>query len=53
LDTTDAISINGSDSEVAVFTPVSGPGVLDEVVFDAPFGSVADSGNSMIKLGTA
>jgi hypothetical protein len=38
-----------SDSDITVFTPVGSPGVLDEVVFDAVFDSIADGENSVVK----
>jgi len=54
LDTTDAWTIAGDgDSDVAHFSPGTGPGVSHDVVIFATLRSIADCGNSMIEFGAA
>ena len=54
LDTADtgAITVVGN-LDVSVVTPGGVPGVLDEVVVLAVLGSVSDSKDTMVKLGSA
>jgi hypothetical protein len=53
LDTADTNSVNGSDLDVSSISPRGTPGVSDEVVLLSTLGSVSDSGNGVIELGSA
>ena len=53
MDTADTEAVNGSDLDVALISPGSSPGVSNEVVFLAVLGSVSDSGDGVIELGSA
>lgn len=54
MDTTDAWTIAGDgDSDVAHFSPGTGPGVSHDVVIFATLRSIADCSNSVIEFGTA
>jgi hypothetical protein len=53
LDTAAAITIFNTDLDVAAVAPSGSPGVLDKVVFLAALFTVADSEDSMIRVGTA
>jgi len=53
LDTAAASAIGDTDLDVAVSTPTGSPGVLDHVVLLTVRSTVADSENSVIKVGSA
>jgi len=53
LDTADTLSIDGSDLDVTFVTPGSTPGVSHDVVVFTTLGSVSNSGDGVIKVGTA
>lgn len=53
LDTADASAIDGSNSEVAVFTPGLTPGVSHDVVIDTVFGTIANGHDSMVQVSAA
>ena len=50
LDATDASALFDCETDVAIFTPVSGPGVLDNPVLGTVFFSVTDKEDSMVHL---
>jgi hypothetical protein len=53
LDSADTSSFDGGDLDISHITPASGPGVSDDVVLLSTLGSVTDSSNSVIKVGSA
>ena len=53
MDTTDTEAVNGTDLDVSGISPGSTPGVSDEVVFLAVLGSVTNSGDGVVELGSA
>ena len=53
LDTADTEAVNGTDLDVSLISPGSTPGVSDEVVFLAVLGSVTNSGDGVVELGSA
>ena len=53
LDTADTWSIDGSDLDVSSISPGSTPGVSDEVVVLSILGSISDSGDGVIEVGSA
>ena len=53
LDTADTLSIDGSDLDVTLVSPGSGPGVTDDVVLFTSLGSISDSSDGVVKVGSA
>ena len=53
LDTADTLSVNGGDLDVALISPGGTPGVSNEVVLLAGLGSVTNSGDGVVELGSA
>jgi len=53
LDSADSCSIDGGDLHVTVLTPVSVPGVSEDVVVLSTFGAISDKSNSMVKGSSA
>ena len=53
MDTADTLSIDGGDLDVSLVSPGSTPGVSDEVVVLARLGSISDSGDGVIEVGSA
>ena len=53
LDTADTWSFDGSDLDVSSISPGGTPGVSDEVVVLARLGSVSNSGDGVIEVGSA
>ena len=49
MDTADAWSVDGGDSDVAFLAPVGGPGVPDEEVVKTVLGTVADCKDGMVE----
>lgn len=52
MDSTDSCTIDLTDSDISILTPVVSPGVLDKVVVSSVRSAVSDSENGMVKLGT-
>ena len=50
LNSTDSLTLDGSDSDVALFTPSCSPGVSDNVVVLTVLSSKTNSSDSVIKL---
>jgi len=50
LDTTDTNSILNTNADVAILTPVSTPGVFNEIILLAVFRTVTNSEHCMIKV---
>ena len=53
LDTADTGTFDGGDLDVSSISPGGTPGVSDEVVVLARLGSVSDSGDGVIEVGSA
>merc|ERR1719223_85563 len=53
LDTADTLSIDSSDLDVTLVSPGSGPGVTDDVVLFTSLGSISDSSDGVVKVGSA
>jgi hypothetical protein len=53
LDTADTLAINGSDLDVSLVTPGSAPRVSHDVVLFTSLGSVTNSSDGVVKIGTA
>jgi len=53
LDTTDALTFDDGDLDVAHVSPRTGPGVSHDVVLFAILSSIADSSNGVIEVGAA
>ena len=53
MDTADTLSSDGSDLDVSLVSPGSSPGVSNEVVLLAVLGSVTNSGDGVVELGSA
>lgn len=53
LDTADTLSFDSSDLDVTLVSPGSGPGVTDDVVLFTSLGSVSDSSDGVVKVGSA
>ena len=52
MDSTDTRTIDDGDVDVTFVTPSSSPGVLDDVVFDTALHTVANSEDTVIKVGS-
>jgi len=53
LDTADTLAFNGSDLDVSLVTPGSAPRVSHDVVLFTTLGSVTNSSDGVVKIGTA
>ena len=53
MDTADSLTLNGSDLDVSLISPGGSPGVSHEVVLLAVLGSVTNSGDGVVELGSA
>ena len=53
LDTADTLSSDGSDLDVSLVSPGSSPGVSNKVVLLAVLGSITNSGDGVVELGSA
>ena len=53
LDTADTFAFNGSDLDVTLVTPSCTPGVSYDVVLFTTLSSVTNSGDGVVKVGTA
>ena len=53
LDTADTSTVDGGDLDVTLVTPRGRPGVSDDVVLLTVLGTIADSGDGVVEVGTA